>query len=223
MSRAALRGIIAGTILAFCLMMRALAQDAAYEPVFKAANPHLRSARSYLRTGNGDLALIELDGFASAWEPLADDPAVAFITASMADASRFAEAGKLEKAEAAVYGARSALRARHRELRSAFFEDCIWEANLLGDPLWAYIKSPPGFETAGPLQEAAAYRAAISACNLAAPAAIAADPEFRRLVDGTLLSLDQAAKAIKEKDAATLHRYLIEIISFDRLLYFRFG
>jgi hypothetical protein len=49
------------------------------------------------------------------------------------------------------------------------------------------------------------------------------NPEFRRLVDGALASLARVPEAVAANDADLLHRLVIELQSFDRLLSFRFG
>ena len=56
-----------------------------------------------------------------------------------------------------------------------------------------------------------------------APASVRLNPEFRRLIDGALASLAHVPDAVAAGDGDLLHRLLIELQSFDRLLSFRFG
>ena len=194
---------------------------------FAELNPSIRAAWSYLRTGNTDLALIELDTFQTAFASLEQKQEIAAIGNAMSDALLRAEKGDLKGALGKVFEARSLYREKHRINGDAPFEDCIWDANRLGDRLWPSISERPDFSASGVrtaiANDLAAYKAKLVACNTAAPQPIAGDGEFRRLMDGTLPSLDKAIAATQLGDNDTYHRYMIEIISFDRLLYFRFG
>ena len=49
------------------------------------------------------------------------------------------------------------------------------------------------------------------------------DPEFTRLVDGALTALPLIRQAVDAQDKARLHSILIQLWSFDRLIWLRFG
>ena len=210
------------SILGFVLLC-AVSGAARADALFQAVNPPLRTSWSYLRTQNIDLALIELDGI------LAKLPADANagVKDSVSKALKLAEAGEIEKAGDALFEIRQDLRKRNKTLNETLFEDCIWDANRLGDVLWPTIRTAPDFKNEGVRTTLTValmnYRASLQSCNDSAPIAVQDNAEFRRLMDGTLPSLDIAIEATQKADNALFYRYMIEIISFDRLLYFRFG
>lgn len=210
---------------------------AGYRDKAEAALAHLRVAWSYARTGNADLAGIEADAFLAAWDELARTvtPAggadmaamVAEVRRLAADALERIDANELAAAKERLARARGSIRAFQGHAGIATFADCIWDANRAGDALWAFIPDRPDLTKARTARRvgetAAAYTAALRRCNETAPEEVAKEEEFRRLMDGALRSLDVVAQAVAARDGALLHRYLIEIISFDRLLYFRYG
>ncbi len=195
--------------------------------IFFTLNPNIRAAWSYLRTANADLALVELDEFKSAMEAVPPANDLIPIGENMRQALKLAEAGMLKEAQDKVFEARQSFRSRHTAMGTNHFEDCIWDANRVGDVLWPTINSPPDFEVKATRSDISAklsdYQNKQSACNDSAPDNIKNDPEFRRLMDGLLPSLDKAIAGAKAGEKDIYHRYMIEIISFDRMLYFRFG
>lgn len=206
----------------------------------EAALGHLRAAWSYARTGNGDLAGMETDAFLAVWDDVEQslEAAAPGGDADMAalvgrvrtiglDALGHVDRGALVEARARLAGARSAIREFRRGAGIRSFADCIWDANRVGDGLWTYISDRPDLQnseaTDGVGRAAEAYAAALVRCNETAPRHVARDQEFRRLMDGALASLGGVAQAVERNDGGLLHRYLIEIIALDRLLFFRYG
>jgi hypothetical protein len=63
---------------------------------------------------------------------------------------------------------------------------------------------------------------AASRCDRLADDGIRAQPEFRRLIDGTLASLAFVPKVIAGRDNELLHRLIGELKAFDNLLSFRY-
>ncbi|MGI9483779.1 MAG: hypothetical protein ACR2OR_15625 [Hyphomicrobiales bacterium] len=232
-----IRFAIVLVVLVFAPAAHAGAPDG-YVAGFEKANAHLRAAASYLRTQNPDLAAIELEEFNAAWENL---PAVSsyarneglfsqIISAAATsgeNALSSVDAGELEKARRELLTARASLYALHTGLGWEIFADCIWRANETGKALWPFRRPPPDLEDESVREEiksaSNAYLEALEACDAKAPSAIKIDPEFRRLIDGSVQSLQKLPSRVDEKSTGGLFRLLIELRSFDRLLYFRFG
>jgi hypothetical protein len=207
-----------------------------YREKSEAALAHLRIAWSYARTGNGDLAGLEADAFLAAWGDLEQTApgGEAGMAAMLGKVRKLGtnalyriDAGKLAEAREQLARARAEVRAFQRDAGIETFADCIWDANRAGDALWVYIGNRPDLKRAGIARRvgevAAAYISALARCNERASPEVAGDDEFRRLMDGSLKSLEVVEQAVAAGDGALMHRYLIEIISFDRLLYFRYG
>src|SRR2546423_337538 len=69
----------------------------------------------------------------------------------------------------------------------------------------------------------AAWGSLVQRCDGLASADTRKDPEFRRLIDGTIASLRFVPKAIETRDSELVHRLIGELRAFDNLLVFRFG
>ncbi len=204
---------------------------------------HNRVALGYLRTGNIDLASVELDRLRVAWTTLNDQfagkwPAVfkdnIFSVKVRTDISlRLVTADMLLNSNR-VDGARQSLTAIRRDFydwrKSAGVEvlaDCIYDANTAMDALMVY--NQPGLvwskaDTAsGIAGKSASYGNALDRCDAMADENTRKNPEFRRLIDGAKASMKFISPAIAQHDTDLLHRVLIELRSFDNLLAFRFG
>ena len=209
-----------------------------YVAGFERANAHLRAAASYLRTQNPDLAAIELEQFNAAWKAVpssiqdTENKSLFLNTRSDAaaagqDALNAVDAGELEVARRGLLDARASLFAMHKKLGWDIFADCIWQANKTGKALWPFRRPPPDLQDESVRNEikaaTSAYLGALEACDAKAPATVNQDPEFRRLIDGSVQSLKKIPAAVDAKSNGGLFRFLIELRSFDRLLYFRYG
>ncbi|MEH3116279.1 MAG: hypothetical protein PGN25_01270 [Methylorubrum populi] len=90
-----------------------------------------------------------------------------------------------------------------------------------------YCPGSPGLDDAAERAEiesaASRVAAAVNRCDAEAGEAVRSDPEFRRLADGMAASLAKVASAVAARDPALLHRLLIELRAFERLLAFRYG
>jgi hypothetical protein len=212
----------------------------------EAAAAHNRVAIGYLRTGNIDLAGIELDGVRAAWGKLTErfagkrpDPfdGNALYVTVMTDiglrlitADMMLNAGRADAARAALLGVRDNLYRLRRSAGIAVLADCVKDANAAMDVLYAFDGkasnktldwSPATAQTiAG---AGAVYRHVLERCDAMAVEDVRARPEFRRLIDGAKASLDLMSKAIAGTDSNLLHRILIELRAFDQLLAFRHG
>ena len=207
------------------------------------ASAHNRAAIGYLRTGNLDLALLEIDRLREAWgvfeqrfagqRPAAFDGNQLYATLWTGMNARFVgidlmvTMGKPD----AVRQSLEAIRGDLYDLRKAagivVLADCVRDANAGMDALMVYDDRALDFtkpQTRADLAaKAQGYGATLTRCDTIAGDAVRNGAEFRRLIDGAKASLALIAKAIETRDGNLLHRVLIELRSFDNLLAFRFG
>jgi hypothetical protein len=223
------------TVLAFaCMATAAHADDLEdFNRAVEAAMSHHRVATGYLRTGNIDLASLEIENLREAWGKVSALPR----PAAFRDAERY-NAVMLESA-AALIGttlvlnmgradvARESLDTMRRQLSQLrrqsgvpILADCVLDANVAMDALFA-LDGGTDWESA--TAGAESYRTTLQRCDAMAPPGLRNHVEFRRLIDGALASLAQIPKAAETRDKDLLHRLLIELRSFDHLLAFRYG
>ncbi|MGE3626757.1 MAG: hypothetical protein AB7G34_10340 [Hyphomicrobiales bacterium] len=223
--------LITIVLLAAALPARA---NETYLSGFEAANPHLRMAISYLRTGNSDLAAIEIETFQAKWTPLDDRlPAgrlkstVKTVAAAAKSALDSVDSGKLDEARKTLLDARQKLYEANKTENLSPFADCIWGAIKTGYPLWSYRDPAPDLKDPAIAKKIIsinnAYLDALRGCRKIAPKDVAEDSEYTRLMDNADNSLSAIPGSINAGDGGQLYRYLIELRSIDRLLYFRFG
>jgi hypothetical protein len=183
---------------------------------------HRRTAWGYLRTGNTDLGLIQIEALEKA---LAQAPPE--ILASLRAAKAAAEADDTAAATRALEALARTLAEARRAAGTRLFVDCILEASAAHAPFDRYRTEPPDLGrpevAAAVTTTAAASDQAFAACDAQAPAGIKADPEFRRLMDGARAGLALVPEAVGKRDSGQLFRILIELRSFERLMVFRFG
>jgi hypothetical protein len=203
------------------------------------AASHQRVAIAYLRTGNVDLAALEIDRLRQAWAALTSlkrpaalnrDPQL--YTTTMVDVatrlvgvSIMMDSGRPDNARQGLQAIRAQLSALRKANGIEVLADCIAEANATMDRLMAFNNEALDWskQADAVAQSGTTYRMQIDRCDAMAGPAIRAAPEFRRLVDGIRNSLSQFPKAIAEKDTELLRRLLGEMRSFDNLLAFRYG
>ena len=203
------------------------------------AASHQRVAIAYLRTGNVDLAALEIDRLRQAWSavtslkrPAALNRDPQLYTTTMVDVatrlvgvSIMMDSGRPDNARQGLQAIRAQLTALRKANGVEVLADCIAETNATMDRLMAFNNESLDWskQTDVVAQLAAAYRTQIDRCDAMADRAVRDAPEFRRLVDGLRNSLSQFPKAIAEKDTDLLRRLLGEMRSFDNLLAFRYG
>ena len=203
------------------------------------AASHQRVAIAYLRTGNIDLAALEIDRLRQAWaavtslkRPAALNRDPQLYTTTMVDvATRLVgvsivmDSGRAENARQGLQAIRAQLTTLRRANGVEVLADCIAEANATMDRLMAFNDEALDWNKQGEAvaQSGTAYRTQIDRCDAMADETIRAAPELRRLVDGMRNSLSQFPKAIAERDTGLLRRLLGEMRSFDNLLAFRYG
>jgi hypothetical protein len=227
-------GMAACLALALAFVTTARADDLdQFNRMVEAAMSHQRVAAGYLRTGNVDLATLEIEGLREAWAKVSTLPRPAAfpnqerytgtllqIAAQLVGVSLVLNLGRPDVARDSLEQIRRMLSALRRENGVTVLADCVLDANVAMDALIATDKQPD-WESAS--AGADSYRATLRRCDGMAPPAIRDRAEFRRLIDGALASLAQVPKAVEARDADLLHRLMIELRSFDNLLAFRYG
>jgi len=230
-------------ILATLVATQARADDvSSFHAAVEEVASHNRAVISYLRTENVDLAVTELDRLRAAFgdlvarlrtppEPLLGNPLyletmvdgqMRIITASM-----MIDMGRLDLACESLQALRKALSDLRRAGKIEVLADCVLDANTAMEALTAFRDTAPDLAapaTAADLAaKAKAYADTLRRCETMAPPEVRDSAEFRRLFDGAQASLALVPKAVETRDPDLLYRVLIELISFDNLIAFRFG
>jgi hypothetical protein len=214
-----------------------------FNAAVEAASAHNRAAIGYLRTGNADLASLEIDRLREAWSRLTERfsgkrPA-AFegnplysklftgVSARLVGADLMLNSGRLDAARAGLNEIRGDLYELRKASGVVVLADCVRDANTAMSALMAYNDRALDWSKSetrlGIADKASSYGQVLDRCEGIASEAIRKSPEFRRLVDGAKASLAFVPKAVATRDGGLLHRVLIELRSFDNLLAFRFG
>ena len=203
---------------------------------------NLRSAASYVRTGNIALARIETDDAVAGWKDLpasaAATPLPLYPPAALVDFLRngserlgAASAGLASGDNVAAGRELLALRQSFHDLRrsSGLYDlsDCVFEIAPSMEQLRlaaSHLNAQPARADAEDIVAAAsAFRDRLLRCDTWASADISKEPEFRRLIDGAVASSREIGHAATAGDGPLVHRYLIELQSYAQLLDFRFG
>jgi hypothetical protein len=222
----------------------AYADDLAdFNAAVEAVSAHNRVAIGYLRTGNADLASLEVDRMRDAWTRLTEQfsgqrPAVFVgnklyselftgVSARLVGADLMLKTGRLEPASRGLNAVRDDLYNLRKASGVVVLADCVRDANSTMDSLMVYNDRALDWDNAETRSAitriASSYGAVLDRCDGIANEAIRKAPEFRRLVDGAKASLTLIPKAIDTRDSDLLHRVLIELRSYDNLLSFRYG
>ena len=214
-----------------------------FNTAVEAASAHNRVAIGYLRTGNADLASLEIDRLRDKWarftERFAGNRPSAFegnalysklftgVSARLVGADIMLKTGRLDSARSALDAIRGDLYDLRKASGVVVLADCIRDANAMMDALMIYNDRALDWANTeirlGLASKAESYKTGLDRCNGIASETVRAAPEFLRLVDGAKSSLELIPKAIATRDTDLLHRVLIELRSFDNLLAFRYG
>ena len=204
---------------------------------------HSRVALGYLRTGNTDLASIELDRTREAWAALQQrfagrrpdafdgNPLYGNLftgaSARLVAADIMLKSGRSDAAADSLNALRGDFYAFRHASGIVVLADCVRDANTVMDALMLYNDRALDWSKAdirfGIANKASIYGYVLDRCDGMAAAPVQASAEFRRLIDGAKAGLALIPKAIATRDPDLLHRVLIELRSFDNLLAFRFG
>jgi hypothetical protein len=232
---------------AACLILvtsPALAGDLAdFNAAVEAAESHNRVAIGYLRTGNIDLASLEIDRLRDAWGKLNEhfagkrpeifDGNTYYVVAMTDISTRLVTADLMlntshpDVTRQALLAIRSDLYNLRKSAGIVVLADCVYDANNVMDALMGYNDRDLDWSDAetrtGIAGNASSYNSILDRCDDIADPDLRKQPEFRRLIDGAKASLALIPKAIATRDSDLLHRLLIELRSFDNLLAFRYG
>lgn len=198
-----------------------------------------RVVLSYLAHDNPDLALTALDRWratlrtdgaqlAAALQGRSEiKPVLGALDAALAEAAKAVEREEPARARAIVEAATAPLDAWRRAEGLRLFSDCVADLSGRYDALDRYRQAGPDLADAQVRAEVGSATANVAAamglCDGQAGDAVRSDPEFRRLADGMSASLAKIPTALEARDPALLHRLLIELRAFERLLAFRYG
>jgi hypothetical protein len=213
----------------------AVAGDLAdFNATVETAEAHNRVAIGYLRTGNTDLASLEIDKLRKAWDafnarfagkrPDAFDGNPLYgimltdISTRLVTADLMFKSGHPDVVRQALEAVRDDLYRLRKSAGIVVLADCVRESNNKRELDWS--KAETGIGIAG---KAAIYGYVLRRCDETAGARLRKDPEFRRLIDDAAQSLTLIPKAIETQNTNLLHRVLIELRALDNLLTFRFG
>jgi hypothetical protein len=221
-------------VIALAGLTHALADDLAdFNRAVEVAMSHHRAAAGYLRTGNIELATREIDGLREGWAKVSTLPRPATfrneerytstilqVAAQLVGVSLVLNLGRPDVARESLDKIRKMLSDLRRENGVTVLADCVLDANVAMDALFATDRQPDWESAAA---GGNSYGATLRRCDGMAPRAIHDHAEFRRLIDGALASLAQFPKTIERRDADLLHRLMMELRSFDDLLALRYG
>jgi len=214
-----------------------------FNAAVEAAAAHNRVAIGYLRTGNVDLASLEIDRLRAAWSKLAQrfsghrpaafDGNVLYaktlvgISARLVGADLLLKSGHLDGARQSLEAVRGDLYALRKSAHVAVLADCIRDSNKAAAAFMAYDRpdldwNKPG---TGPAvaEKAATYAKILTRCDAMASEAIRKSPAFRRLIDEAQTELAKVPDAVANHDTAKVHRINGSLRAIDNLLAFRFG
>jgi hypothetical protein len=204
---------------------------------------HYRTAASYLRTGNTDLAALELEQAGNKWKALnahfaatppdafADDPkwreTLHEIGARLKGALAEIDEDRTDDAAKTLAPVRAMLGDLRRRNGIWVFSDRINELSDAMNRLWRFRKAPPDFAVPKTLRELREGTAVLGylfgRVRAEAPKDIAGTEDFTRMVDGAQEAIGRMWHAIDTADTDLLINTLRELRAFDNLLYLKFG
>jgi len=214
-----------------------------FNAALEKASAHNRVAIGYLRTGNIDLASLEIERMRDVWTDTASRFGKPFgpfaahaqlYTNTMVDvqtrlvaAQIMMETGRPDNARESLSGIRAGLATLRKTAGVPVLADCIGESNDAMDRLYVFNDRELDWgkpDVASQIADTAkAYGSILDRCDGMAERETRQSPDFRRLIDGAKAGLSLIPETIAARDAGRLHRILIELRSFDNLLAFRYG
>lgn len=222
----------------------AVADDLAeFHAAVEKAAAHNRAALGYLRTDSVDFAVMELERFRDAWGELVTrfgkTPPAAFkdnpiyvevlidVPTRAVGVSLALDMGRTDVARDSLQSIRERISELRKKSGIVVLADCVLDANAAMADFFVFDDKPVEWtkpEAVADFRSRADALAAVAKrCDEIAGPDVRANPEFRRLIDGTLASLDFVPKAIETHDTDMVHRLIGELRAFDNLLTFRFG
>jgi len=221
-------------LIALVSLTRAPADDLDdFNRAVEAAMSHHRAAAGYLRIGNIELATREIDGLRETWAKVSTLPRPAAFRNEERYTSTILQAatqlvgislvlnlGRADVARDSLDRIRKMLSDLRRENGVAVLADCVLDANIAMEALFATDREPDWDSAAAGAQS---YAATLRRCDGVAPRAIQDHAEFRRLIDGALMDLAKVSKAVEARDAGLLHRLMMQLRSRDDQLALHYG
>ncbi len=204
---------------------------------------HYREAVFYLKRKNAMAGSFELESFRDKWRALAaaydKKPPAPYggdgkwsgtlnAIAVIADkALATAMDGDTESARGTLAPVPGMLRDLRRRNGVTLFRDYVETANAAFRELFHFRRNPPDFSDGAAVADLrgrlTAAIDAYKACREHAPAAVAGDEQFRRLIDDSLFYLDRMWLAIDEKNQLNVVNILRRVVSSDDILWLRYG
>ncbi|HEX5509809.1 MAG TPA: hypothetical protein VFX37_15015 [Pseudolabrys sp.] len=218
-------------------------QLADFNAAVERASAHNRVALGYLRTGNTDLASLEIDRARRAWRefvgsfaakrpPIFKDvtrytTVLTDVSTRLVTADMMLTMGRTDIAAQALNAIRIEIANLRQSVGVDVLPDCILRANAVMEALAKYAMDGLDLASAktrkGLADEAQHYAGQLHHCDDIAGDDVRTAPTFRRLIDDAKKSLSSIPEAIAQKDSGRIHRILDELRAIDNLLSFRFG
>ena len=210
---------------------------------------HNRVAIGYLRTSNIDLAAVELAKMKTSWnvvmvrfgatppqafkENRRFTPTLVGIQKNLSDSIVLTNTGKngagmfgpqrADLIRNALQLIREQLSALRKASNVTVLADCVLDVNNAMAAMFALEYTVVDFNRPDLANRAGTLGETIRRCDKIADEKTKANPEFRRLIDGTLNSLTFVPKIIETRDREMFTRIIGELRAFDNLLVFRYG
>lgn len=237
------RLLVAVLILAASLGSAAADELTDFHAAVETFSTHHRVAVGYLRTGNRELASVEIDSMRDAWSALVarfgkdrppafrDNPLYVTtfvdVPTRLVGVSLMLTMGRADLASSALLAVRQELSDLRRASGIEILPDCVLRANAAMERLIVFADAPPDWNSPTAVVDlnAAAqdYGGSVARCAAMAPEGLKSQPEFRRLIDGVAASLARVPNVIAARDGDLLRRLVAELRSFDDLLTLRYG
>tara|TARA_R110002072_G_scaffold70982_2_gene170722 strand:- start:950 stop:1741 length:792 start_codon:yes stop_codon:yes gene_type:complete len=233
---------------AFCLLLAAPrpapAADAGdFDSLVDAAQDGYRAALFYARTGNPALAGIELRQAQAVWDEIlakyGTTPPKAYakdgnfaadlkaITGRIARGADLLDAEKGKDARQELEPVRDLIYGLRDRAGRKGYPECVTDLNRHMAMLFKWRHARPDFAIPGTaenvMQAAVKYRDILRACRAMAPAEKQKAADFNRIYDGADASISSMPAAVDRKDPLGVVNILRELMSFDRILYFKLG
>ncbi len=214
-----------------------------FNTAVEGAASHNRAADGYLRTGNVDLASLEIDRLRERWAALTQQfgskrpdafkdvtlytTTLLKVSTGLIGADMMMKSGRLEAARKSLDGMRSDLYALRKSAGVVVLADCIRDSNAMAAAVLVYDDRVLDWnkpETGNGLASATTnYLKTLDRCDAIAAPGVRSSPDFRRLIDGAHSGLAFIPKAIAARDGEMVRRVMGELRALDNLLSFRFG
>lgn len=221
----------------------AASQQSRFLDAVAAAYAHYRGAYSYLRTGNGALAALEIEQAQAKWrevvasfgatppDAFAADPALRSsldkISNALDQALTETDGGDFQAARHSLAPVRGDLAALRRRNSVTTFSDRVDEISAAMESLWLYHHNPPDFGAPATPRKlgsrTAVFTYMLMRAQETAPPALAESAEFQRLIGGALEGAERLWLALERKDQALLINTLRELRSFEQIIFLKFG